>query len=385
MDNQFDVASISPYNEEQVQEAIKRLLDYPQFLNNLANVIYQGNRSNTNRLSSYFKSSLPQELLKVKTYDDFQRIITCRFLLPTIEQHSIDHFTFSGVENLDKDKPYIYITNHRDIVLDCALLDYALFFGGSHNLCEMCFGDNLMLNQFSKDLFKLNGGITVYRSLPTHEKILATKALSEYMYYAHNQKKKSIWIAQKSSRSKDGIDDTSTAVLKMIYLEYKKQGLSFSEAIKRMNIVPVAISYQYDPCDISKSKEVISSLKTECVYKKSKYEDMLNLLRGLRKQKGNVHISIGTELTGTYESPADVAREIDRQIHLNYKLWDTNLFCYDFLNNSEEFEKEYLKFKERDFFKRYKGLNQEVVNAVLKSYANPVISMLKELDEANKQ
>lgn len=374
----FDLKSIAPYDEQQVQEAIKRLLDYPQFLNNLADCLYKGNRFSTARLSSFLKKRLPDALSQVRSYDDFQKQIVCRYFLPSIEQNSIDRFSFSGLDGLDPDEHYTFISNHRDIVLDCALLDYALFFGGFSNLCEMCLGNNLMVNQFSKDMFKLNGGITVMRNLPTHEMLEASRILSEYMRYALQQKGKNIWIAQKSGRSKDGIDDTSTAVLKMIYLDYRKNQIPFNEAVRQMHIVPIAISYQYDPCDITKGREVIKKLRNEGVYSKSRYEDVLNLLRGLRKWKGNVHITAGKVLDGDYAAPSDAAREIDRQIHLNYRLWDTNYFCYDWVNNSEDFVSEYDDFKERAFFHRYEGIDKDVVNFILQSYANPVASMVHE-------
>lgn len=374
----FDIKSIAPYDEEGVKQAIQRLLDYPQFLNNMAACIYKGGKISTARLSSFLKKSLPETLSQVNSYDDFQKLITCRYFLPAIEQNSMDSFTFSGVDKLDPDGAYIFISNHRDIVLDCALLDYALFFGGNGNLCEMCLGNNLMVNQFSKDMFKINGGITVMRNLGAHDTLAASRILSEYLYHALHEKRKNIWIAQKSGRSKDGIDNTSTAVLKMIGMEYKKKGIPFEEAVNQMHIVPVSISYEYDPCDITKGREEIAKLRHEGVYKKSKYEDILNLLRGLRKYKGNVHIALGTELKGDYPTPQDAAREIDRQIHLNYRLWDTNYFCYDFVNNSEDFVEHYEDFRERTFLHRYKGLDREVLDFVLNSYANPVASYLYE-------
>ncbi|MDY4889707.1 MAG: glycerol acyltransferase [Sphaerochaetaceae bacterium] len=373
----FDIDSIAPYDEAKVKEAIQRLLDYPQFLNNLAECIYKGSRGSTARISSFLKKSLPDALRQIRSYDDFQKQITCRYLLPQIVMNSMDRFTFSGIDSLDPSVSYTFISNHRDIVLDCALLDYALFFGGFSNLCEMCLGDNLMVNQFSKDMFKLNGGITVMRSLPAREAMQASRILSEYMQLAL-ENRKNIWIAQKSGRSKDGIDNTSTAVLKMIYLNYRKNGIPFNEAAKMMRIVPVSISYEYDPCDITKGREEIKKLRNEGVYSKSRYEDLLNLLRGLRKWKGNVHIAVGTVLEDEYETPLDAAREIDRQIHLNYRLWDTNYFCYDFINNSEDFVSQYEDFKERAFLHRYKGIDRDVLRYVLNSYANPVVSMLNE-------
>ncbi len=385
MEAKYDLKSLAPYDEDQMKEAIQRLLDYPQFLNNLAYCIYKGGRFSTAKLSRILKKNIPETLTQVRTWQDFQKMVTCRYLLPAIEQNSIDRFTFSGIDSLDPGLSYIFISNHRDIVLDCALLDYALFYGGFSNLCEMCLGNNLMVNQFTTDIFKVNGGITVMRNLPTHEALQASRNLSEYIELAQHQKGSNIWIAQKSGRSKDGIDNTSTAVIKMLYLEYKKRGIPFEEAVRRMRIVPVAISYQYDPCDVPKGREQIKRLKSEGVYNKSRYEDVLNLLRGLRKWKGNVHLSVGKMLDDDFESPAEVAREIDRQIHLNYKLWDTNCFCYDFIHNSEDFLPMYEDFKERAFFHRYKKIKMDVLDFVLRSYANPVESYIHEKELMGEQ
>lgn len=375
------IDAIAPYDEAEVSEAVSRLLGYPQFLNNLADCLFAGSRRSTAKVSEHLKKGLPGELRQIRTYEQFQKRITCRFFLPQIERSSIDRFTFSGLEDLDPSVPHIFISNHRDIVLDCALLDYAMLYSGFSNLCEMCLGDNLMANQFAKDMFKLNGGITVKRSLPARQALEAARELSSYIRTATEERGRNIWIAQKSGRSKDGVDNTSTAVLKMLHLDRRRRGESFAEAVRRMNIVPVAISYQYDPCDITKGREEIKKLRQAGVYNKSRYEDILNLLRGLRKWKGNVHIAVGTVLDGDYPAPADAAAAIDRQIHLGYRLWDTNYFCYDRLNSSRRFSSFYKDLGTRSFLHRYKGIDPAVVGFVLRSYANPVASMLRERGE----
>ena len=378
---EFDFQSIAPYDPEQVSQAVQRILDYPQFLNNLAYCIYKGSKHSTARLSRTLKESLPVALKQVRTWSDFQKQITCRYLIPIIENNSIDLFTFDGVDKLDRSKTYTFISNHRDIVLDCTLLDYALFYGGFDKLCEMCLGDNLMKNSFSTDMFKLNGGVTVMRSLPSKEALSAARNLSAYLNHALHENRSNIWIAQKSGRSKDGIDNTSTAVLKMLYLDYRNRGLSFAEAVREMNIVPVVISYQYDPCDVHKGREQIKRLKNEGVYKKSKYEDVLNLLHGLRRWKGNVHLRVGTPLPGEYETATECAAEIDRQIHLKYRLWDTNWFCYDYINGTKENADKYPEFHRRSFLHRFRWIDSDVKRTAITGYANPVISYLNALKD----
>ena len=196
----------------------------------------------------------------------------------------------------------------------------------------------------------------------------------------------SLWIAQKSGRSKDGVDNTSPAILKMLYLAYREDGISFGDFLNRASIVPVAISYQYDPCDITKSEEEIRKLKAEGaynVYVKKKYADVLDLIRGLRLNKGNVHLQVGTPITGNETSDAASAvRDIDRQIHMNYRLWDTNYFAYDILNGTERFASEYEDMNTKSFIKHYKHLKPEIRDFVFRSYANPVFSMLRDSESA---
>ncbi|MGI6433246.1 MAG: 1-acyl-sn-glycerol-3-phosphate acyltransferase, partial [Sphaerochaetaceae bacterium] len=295
----------------------------------------------------------------------------------TIEHHSMTSFTYSGLENLEPTKPYLFVSNHRDIILDCALLDYALIQGGM-STCEMAIGDNLLVNQFATDMFKLNGGITVKRNLPMREQYQESLRLSRYFVELITQGGKSIWIAQKSGRAKDGIDVTNPAIIKMLYLSYKDSKLSFGQLIDSVNIVPVAISYQYDPNDINKGREEVSR-KLYGTYRKKKYEDVVNMLRGLRRYKGNVHVSFGTRLGGEFADATEVAAEIDRQIHTNYKLWDTNYFAYDVLHSSERFKAEYEKLHTKKFLARYKALADELREFVLSSYANPVRMQLQVL------
>lgn len=369
---------IAPYDPVAVAQAIDRLRNSPQFMIGLGELL-SSDDDDARKAISVFRERLPVLLDQVKTYEDFQRIITAGMMIPTILKKSVDMFSFSGAENLDKEKPYLFISNHRDIVLDCTLLDYALLQSGMM-LCEMAIGDNLLVNQFATDLFKLNGGITVKRELPMREKYLESIRLSEYFIELITEERHSIWVAQKSGRSKDGIDTTNAAIIKMLYLSKKKTGVKFSDLIKSCNIVPVSISYEYDPCDINKGREEISKLLHGGEYRKKKYEDLLNMLRGLRKYKGNVHLAFGKPLVDDYGSPEAVAREIDRQIHLEYRLWDTNCFAYDYLEGTDRFADRYADMDTEKFLDRYKGLKKDVREFVLNSYANPVRSYLAETD-----
>lgn len=375
---------IAPYTGKDVIDAVNRLHQYPQFLNNMTDILFHGNRFRNKWRTFHCKRLIPPLLEQVRSYDDFQKLITCGVFLTSIEGNSVDEFDFNGLENLDPQKAYLFISNHRDIVLDCALLDLALYRSG-FPLMEMAIGDNLLANQFTTDMFKLNGAIVVKRSLNSASELRReTNRLSEYINKVISEENKSVWIAQKSGRSKDGIDNTSSAVVKMLYLYLRAQKCSFSEFLEKINIVPVSISYQYDPCDLSKSNEQIRKLKAEGVYnvyKKKKYQDILDLVRGLRKWKGNIQLNLGTPLSSDITNPRDAVREIDRQIHNNYKLWDTNYYCWDKVNNSERFADKYSKSMEKEFDKRFHNLIPEARDYALRSYANPVQSMLNEQEE----
>lgn len=383
-----DFKDIAPYEGQDFEDAISRLIQYPQLLNNFTDILSRHNRVTNTWKSFHSKRLLSHLLSQVHNYTEFQEYITCDLFLEMIESSSIDDFTFGGIDKFTADAPHIYISNHRDIVLDTALLDLALIRSGKQ-MCEMVIGDNLLVNQFATDLFKVNGAITIKRSLTsTSELRKETLRLSRYLKYAIEEKKKSIWIAQKSGRSKDGIDNTSAAILKMLYLAYREEGLTFSQFLEKASIVPVAISYQKDPCDVTKSEAQIRKLKAEGVYNnvyvKKKYADLLDLVRGLRLPKGNIHIEVGSPLPSSLADARAAVRELDRQIHLNYKLFDANYFAYDYLNNTNEFAAQYKDMNTKAFIKHYRHLKPEVQDMVFQEYANPVVSRLSEIQAANE-
>lgn len=388
---------IAPYEGQDFEDALARLRQYPQLLNNFTDIISRHNRLVNKWKSFHAKSLLSHMLMQVHSYTDFQEFITCDLFLSMIESSSIDEFSFGGIENLllpgdeevEGGLPHIYISNHRDIVLDTALLDLALFRSG-RQMCEMVIGDNLLVNQFATDMFKVNGAVTIKRSLSSASDLRnETLKVSRYLRHAVETKRKSIWIAQKSGRSKDGVDDTSAAILKMLYLAYREDGLSFQQFLERASIVPVSISYQYDPCDVTKSQEEIRKLKAEGVYNvyhKKKYADVLDLIRGLRLPKGDVHVQIGVPLDAASTADARAAvRELDRQIHLNYRLYDTNYFAYDLLNGGERFSSQYSNMNTKAFVRHYRHLKPEVRDMVYGGYANPVVSMLKEREPSGEE
>ena len=225
----------------------------------------------------------------------------------------------------------------------------------------------------------MNGGVIVKRELPMKEKYLESRRLSQYFFELITEAHRSIWIAQKSGRSKDGIDETHPSIIKMLFLSHRGTGVDFSEFINNMNIVPISISYEYDPNDINKGREEVIRLHHDGAYEKKKYEDLISMCKGMKCQKGRVHLSVGTPVTGHFDTPDDVARAIDRQIHLNYRLWDTNMFAYDYLEGTDRYKRELEGFDGKAFLSRFAHLTPEVRSFVLNGYANPVRMALKEM------
>ena len=362
---------IEPYRGERFEKAKANLMARKEFIGAFAYML-SGDFSSVEPMVNAIESALKD----VHSYDDFQHKVTAGYFIPAIIDKTTTGFSVSGGEKLDKDKGYLFISNHRDIILDCTLLDYAL---KTKNLplCEMAVGDNLMVNQLVEDLFRMNGGIIIKRNLPMREKYLESIRISEYFVETVSEENKSIWVAQKSGRSKDGKDLTQSAIIKMLYLSKKREGYSFSELMKKCNIVPVAISYQYDPNDINKGREEVTKEHNDGKYEKKKYEDLISMVKGLRCQKGNVHVSIGDPLDGEYNSPEEVAEAIDRQIHLNYHLFDTNYLSYDVLEGGERFKDFYSSLDKDEFLSRFSHLSEDVRSFVLNTYANPVRMMLQ--------
>lgn len=365
---------IAPYRGEAVRDAIERILANKEAVYRIMASVGPAETAQQQQKLEKYSQFILSQLEKVKTYDDFQSNITAGIFLPAIIEKSVDTLTFSGLDAIEKEQSYLYMSNHRDIVLDCALIDYALY-RGNRMLCEMAIGDNLLTNQFVTDLFKLNGGVTVKRTLPMREKYLESIRLSSYFVELITEEHKSIWVAQKSGRSKDGLDITTPAIIKMLHLSQKSKGISFNEVVHSCRIVPVAVSYEYDPCDLIKAGEEVAKMQRGEQTKK-RYEDLISISHGLRGYKGNIHISFGTPISGEFQNSEQVAAEIDRQIHMSYKLWPSNLFAYDYLSKENRFTDSYKDFDTQAFLYRFKGARDEVRTYALNAYANPVRSYL---------
>ena len=328
-----------------------------------------------------------EQLKKTHSIRDFQG----NFIYQTVQkilENSSDGLTTSGFEHLEKNNSYLFISNHRDILLDTTLLNASLFQNG-HLMTASAIGDNLVKKSFIKTLARLNRNFLVLRGLSPREMLQSSKLLSEYMGQLLLHENRSVWIAQREGRTKDGNDETNPGVLKMI-------GMASDEAdvmqyFKKIKIVPVSISYEYDPTDVLKMPQLLAEANNE-VYVKSKNEDFNTIMSGVMGQKKRIHLHIGkvldteidriiTENDSSNKQIQALAQEIDDAILSNYKLWPTNFIAYDIVNKSNAFSHLYTE-SEKSLFERRLEMrigtdNPVAIDGFLAMYANPVVNKLK--------
>lgn len=363
-----------PYNEKEAIEAIKRIFENERF----------------KKIIKYFfpdiDNSRYYELMNsVKSINDFQMKIMHRITDKVIE-NTTDELSVSGLENIEKNKHYVFISNHRDIVLDATLFEYILADNGFQTT-EITFGNNLMEDPLIFDIGKVNKMFKVYRKGTPKELLKKTLQLSEYIRYTVFNKRQSIWIAQRGGRTKNGDDKTHSGILKMLNASGTK---SFEENIAELNIVPISISYEFEPNDRLKVNEIVHTINGK--YKKAKGEDINSIIDGTCSQKGKVHIAIGKPINPKLKILKSVSRInskvkklgkiIDSEIYKNYFLFPNNYIAYDLLSNSEKFYTRYSE-KQKDIFLSYKknqlaginNLSEEAGILFLKIYANPVINV----------
>ncbi|GIM55665.1 glycerol acyltransferase [Capnocytophaga canimorsus] len=328
-----------------------------------------------------------EKLLSNHSIFDFQRQIMYQVVKKAIAK-SMDDFTFEGFEKLKPDTAYLFISNHRDIILDTSLLNVTLH---DHNLkmTASAVGDNLIRKKVLKALSLLNRNFIIHRNLPPREALEKSKIVSKYIKYCITAQNRSVWIAQREGRTKDGDDRTQQGVLKMLSLA-KPENQSVMQYFKQLNIVPMAISYEFDPTDMMKIPALMAQ-HYGVEYVKSKKEDFENIFQGLVGQKGRVHISVGTPLNDIFDKIEienthvnkqlqQLADYLDQKIHQQYKLFPTNYIAYDMLyqtNTHQQYysEKEIRQF-ERRMNNRSKSESDISKRKFLEMYSNPVKNKL---------
>jgi hypothetical protein len=371
---------IRPYRDEEVQEAIGRLLADPQFCSvfpELSDIIP------AEKLEALFRS--------VRSVHDFQHQIA-HALVTGIGRKTTDALDLSGFKYLDKTKNYTYVTNHRDIVLDSAFLDILLINKGLDTF-EIAIGDNLLVFPWINDLVRLNKSFLVKRDLPVRQQLAASLELSSYMHYVIEEKNESIWMAQREGRAKDSDDRTQESVLKMLNLGGSGSVL---ENLASMNIVPVTISYEYDPCDFLKAKEM-QLKRDQPDYKKTQKDDLINMGTGIMGYKGRVFYKVSPCISDVLlkmevnmhknELFEKIARLVDNRIHRNYHLYPGNYIATDMLDGLDTFAQSY-STKEKEQFTAYLERqlgridlpNKEenfLRKRMLEMYSNPLKNKLK--------
>lgn len=328
-----------------------------------------------------------EQLLKTHSIRDFQ----CNFIYQSVQkvlEKSSDGLSTSGFEKLEKNTAYLFISNHRDIILDTSLLNAALF---DHGLVmtASAIGDNLVKKSFLLALSKLNRNFLVQRGLSPRELLQSSKLMSEYIGHLLLRENRSVWIAQREGRTKDGNDATHSGVLKMLAMGSDEANLM--DYFKKIKVVPVSISYEYDPTDALKMPQLMAEANNE-IYIKEKNEDFMTLLSGIMGQKKHIHIHIGDVLDGeldqierendnTNKQVQALAQVIDDSILSTYKLWPTNYIAYDIINNTNTFASFYSENEKKLFEKRLEmKIDQDnpiALEGFLNMYANPVVNKLK--------
>ena len=365
-----------PYNETEALEAVKRISGNKRF----------------KQLIHYFFPNLDdkgyiQLMNSVKSINDFQMKIMHQITDRVIEK-TITKLNVSGLENIAKDKHYVFISNHRDIVLDATLFEYLLA-DNDFRTTEITFGNNLMEDPLVFDIGKTNKMFKVYRKGTPKELLKKTLQLSEYIRYTVFNKRESVWIAQRGGRTKNGDDKTHSGILKMLNASGTK---SFEANMKELNIVPISVSYEFEPNDHLKVNELLNTVNGK--YTKKEGEDINSIIDGTCSNKGNVHIAIGKPINSqlnilktisrTNEKVKKLGEIIDSEIYRNYNLFPNNFIAYDLLNDSDKFQTYYSKSQKNNFISYKKeqltkisDFSKKAKSLYLDIYANPVININK--------
>lgn len=376
---EFD--DIRPYDDSEVAAALGRVLNTDEFIRALIRLRFP-------RLASYcswflkpiVKLRLQKMAQKIHSVYDLQ-VIVAR-LMDHMIQSRVTEITTSGLDKLDPAKPYLFISNHRDIAMDPAFVNWTLHQQGFETV-RIAIGDNLLTKPYVTDLIRLNKSFIVKRSAKTpREKLKAAKHLSAYIRHSIVEDKSHVWIAQREGRAKDGCDLTNAAIISMLALS-RDRSADYSDYIHSLNIVPVAISYEWDPCDSLKAKE-LHALRQHGSYEKSEHEDVSSIALGITGEKGCVHLAFGDVLRGKYDDAEEVAAAIDRQIWENYVLHPSNHLAFTELTGDKadfpvgaaqgKFQAESYPDEQKELRRRLAELPPEQRELMLRMYANPVIS-----------
>jgi len=324
-------AGIRPYRDGEVRAVLDRLLADDELLAAISRLRFpRGSRCCGSLLRPLVRLVLRRQLAGVNSVLGFQQIVE-KYMTRMIRS-TTTAFSVSGLDRLDAGRACLFIGNHRDIALDPAFVNYALYYSGRDTV-RIAIGDNLLTRDYASELMRLNKSFIVKRSAKGPRQILAAyRELSDYILHSLVVENSSIWIAQREGRAKDGWDRTEPAIVKMLCMS-KPKDTPLSDHVVALNIVPVAISYEWDPCDAAKARE-LHERATHGSYQKGEHEDVASIATSITSPKGAVHVSFGEPLGGGLDTAEAVAAEIDRQVLGMYRLQPSNLCAYKMLRGS---------------------------------------------------
>ena len=374
---EFD--EIRPYNDEELPQIFEELIAAPAF-----------QKAATDAIPNVPFELLAQKIRACKSKLDFQETF-CYGILWKIAADHTDGLTLDHTALPDKSKAYTYVSNHRDIILDSGFLSILLI-DQVMDTVEIAIGDNLLVYPWIKKLVRVNKSFIVQRALTMRQMLESSARMSRYMHYTINEKKQSIWIAQREGRAKDSNDRTQDSVLKMLAMGGEGDLI---DRLIEMNIAPLAISYEYDPCDFLKAQEF--QLKRDIEgYKKTTQDDLISMQTGLFGYKGKVHFQTAPCINDKLEQLdrslpkqelfSGISACIDRRIHGNYRIYSGNYVAYDWLNNTSEFADHYTSEEKQRFVTyieqqlgKIKIPNKDedfLRGKLLLMYANPLVNYL---------
>lgn len=375
---------ISPYTDAEAAEALSKLAEFP-LLPAISQKVFP------NEEPDFLKKTLKS----INTIDEFQVLVMQKFVRWVIET-TAKNFSYDGITNINPDKKFLALSNHRDIILDPAITQLVLHTNGIP-MTEIAVGDNLITNQTIEWLIRSNRMIKVVRGISARELYLSSQLLSKYIRLNITENLSSIWLAQRQGRTKNGYDITEQGLLKMLDMSGQAD---FQTNFEELNIIPMSISYEIEPCDILKARELVISRKHK--YVKGKDEDWNSIMTGIMQPKGNIHLNIGTQLTSDEIAEAAkcdkndryqlIRHAVDLRVIDGYKLWKNNYVAYDLLNHSFKYTdmydisdiEKFVAYMEHQLDSVEKELNREDLRRIfLGIYANPVVT--KELLAKEKQ
>jgi Acyltransferase len=364
-----DFDEIRPYRDDEVPAVLRRLGRDPSLLRDVARFAAPTlSRWVPPLARSLIGKKLRRAFARIDSVDAFQNALAVVF--QQMIDSTTDGFTVSGIEQLEPDLSHLFISNHRDITLDSGFMNLALFRAG-HPTTRMAIGDNLLRTGYAGDVMRLNKGFVVHRDKRGAKMAFAAMSLTS-RYVRHSlETGHSVWIAQREGRAKDGRDLTDPALIKMLSLAYRKDVPDINRMVDRLSIVPVAVSYELDPCDELKARE-LAAVAAHGVYRKEPGEDLRSIITGVSGSKGRVHLSIGAAFGGDFSDADAVAAEVDRQIARGYRLFPTH-FMAARLAGLECDVPEAGSQRLREFEARLSALPKELRDQVIAQYANPVV------------